>query len=65
MAPQNFLVADGRKYVWDGAVYREEAEAARVAEEYRSARFDVKVVAQGGEWLLFTRREAAEDAARG
>ncbi len=62
MTPTSARVIENKKFMWDGAVYAQEAEAARVAETYRQARFEVRVVAEGGEWLVYTRRRAAADA---
>lgn len=64
MKPANFRVVDNQKYVWDGDVHHDEAAASRIAETYRQARFDVQIVAEGGEYRLFTRREAAGDPSR-
>ena len=61
----SYRIFDNKKFMWDGAVYRLETDAARVAETYRQSRFDVQVVAEGGEWLLFTRRQATADQAKG
>jgi hypothetical protein len=63
MQPPSFRILEGRKFMWDGAVYAQEGEAARVAETYRQARFDVRVVAEGDAWLLYTRRRATAEAA--
>ncbi len=65
MAPSSFRMFENRKYMWDGATYPDEAEASRVAATYREARFDVRVVQDEGAWLVFTRREAAAEAAPG
>lgn len=64
MKPSSIRVVDNRKYVWDGDVHHDEAAAARVAEGYRQARFDVQIVVEGGEYRLFTRREATGDPSR-
>jgi hypothetical protein len=61
----NFRVIENRKYMWDGAAYPLESDAARVAETYRKARFDVQVLAEGSEWFLFTRRQATAEPAKG
>jgi hypothetical protein len=58
-------IVNNRKYMWDGAVYPQEAEAARTAETYRQARFEVQVVAEGSEWFLYTRRPATAGAGAG
>jgi len=65
MTPPSFKMFENRKFMWDGATYADEAEVSRVAGGYREARFDVQVVAEEGVWLIFTRREAAADAAQG
>lgn len=59
MTAPSARVIESRKYMWDGAVYAQEADAARAAETYREARFDARVVAEGGEWFVYTRRRAA------
>ncbi len=56
---------DGKKFMWDGAVYAQEADAERAAQPYREAGFEVRTVAEGGQWLVYTRRKAAAEAARG
>ena len=61
----NYRIVENRKYMWDGAVYPLEADAARIAEAYRKSRFDVQVLAEGSEWFLFTRRQATADQAKG
>jgi hypothetical protein len=61
----NFQIIENRKYMWDGAAYLQESDAARVAETYRQARFDVQVLAEGSEWFLFTRRQATAEPAKG
>jgi hypothetical protein len=63
MTPPSQRIIENRKYLWDGELRPTEADAARVAETYRLARFDVRVVQEGGGWLLYTRRRATTDAA--
>jgi hypothetical protein len=63
-APSTRII-ENRKFMWDGAVHAQEAEAAQIAETYRQARFDVRVVAEGGEWFVYTRRQAAAEARNG
>jgi hypothetical protein len=65
MKAPSYRVIENKKFLWDGAVHAEEAEAARVAGAYRQARFEVRIVAEGGEWFLYTRRKAAADAGQG
>lgn len=65
MGPPSFRVLENKKFMWDGATYADEAEASRVAEKYRAQRFEARVLAEEGAWLVFTRREVAAEAARG
>lgn len=65
MAPPSFRTFDQRKFMWDGATYPDEAEASRAAATYREARFETRVVAEEGTWLVFTRREAVAEPAQG
>lgn len=59
MTAPSYRMIENRKFMWDGAVYAQEADATRVAETYRQARFDVRVVGEGGEWFVYSRRRAA------
>ena len=59
MTAPSYRMVENKKFMWDGTAYPQEADAERVAETYRQARFEVRVVAEGGEWLLYTRRQAA------
>lgn len=65
MKPPSSRMIENRKYMWDGAAHPQQAEAARTAETYRQAGFDVHVVAEGGEWLLYTRRRASAKEGQG
>ncbi len=65
MTAPSYRMIENRKFMWDGATYPDEAEASRIAATYREARFDVRVVQEEGAWLVFTRREAAAEAASG
>lgn len=59
MTAPSYRMIENRKFMWDGAVHAQEADAARAAATYREARFDARVVAEGGEWFVYTRRRAA------
>ena len=64
MSPASARQFDGRKFMWDGAAYAQEADAERAARSYREARFEVRTVAEDGQWLVYTRRKAAPDAGK-
>ncbi len=51
---------DGKKYMWDGAEYKDEPEARAALESYASNGFDTKTIQEGGAFYVFTRRLAAE-----
>ncbi len=64
MAPPSYRMFENRKFMWDGAVYPQEADAEKAARGYRDAKFDAKVVAEGAGWLVFTRRKASADSGK-
>ena len=64
MTAPSYRTIENKKFMWDGAVYAQEADAARAAETYRQARFDVRVLAEGGAWAVYTRRRAAAEAGK-
>lgn len=47
---------DGRKFMWDGAEYDSETEIQNKEEHYRSLGFEVRSLAEGGKYYVFTRR---------
>ncbi len=47
---------DGRKFMWDGAEYDSERESQNKEEHYRSLGFEVRSLAEGGKYYVFTRR---------
>lgn len=51
---------EGKKYMWDGAEYKEETEARGVLETYVSNGFDAKQIQEGGGFYIFTRRLVTE-----
>jgi hypothetical protein len=63
MNPPNHCIVDNKKYVWDGAVYPDEAEARRIAATYREAGFETHVAAEGDACLVYSRREATGGSA--
>lgn len=54
-------VIDGRKFMWDGVQYEDEAEAKRASETYAAEGFEVEVRLDDGQAVVFTRRMAKED----
>jgi len=50
------MIGEGKKYMWDGQSYDTREEASRVTEAYKNDNFEVKVVEEGGKFLVYTRR---------
>ncbi len=61
MAPPNTRVIDGKKFLWDGRNYADEAEARAAAEAYERDRFEAKGVEEGGACFVYTRRLASAE----
>jgi len=53
---------DGRKFMWDGAVYPESLAAEAAAQGYRGDGFEVETLAEDGGFYVFTRRPVREAA---
>ena len=53
---------DGKKYLWDGCRYDCDTDASRAAASYQADNFEVHVAADGGTFLVYTRREVQHAA---
>jgi hypothetical protein len=51
---------DGKKHMWDGRSYADKEEASRVAESYEKNGFEVRLVEEGGKFLVYSRRLVKE-----
>jgi hypothetical protein len=60
MNPNLALVSDGKKFMWDGRSFEKREEALRVAESYENNSFEVRMVEEGGKFLVYTRRVVKE-----
>jgi hypothetical protein len=60
MDPNLALVSDGKKFMWDGRLYDTREEASRVAEAYQNDNYEVRMVEEGGKFLVYTRRVVKE-----
>ena len=49
-------ICGGKKFMWDGKVYQSQKEAEEVGQRYRGDGFEVELVQEGQDYLLFTRR---------
>ncbi|MGB8028367.1 MAG: hypothetical protein WCF30_01775 [Terracidiphilus sp.] len=60
MSPDLAMISDGKKFMWDGQLYDNREEAARVGETYQKENFQTRIVEEGGKFLVYTRRTAKE-----
>jgi hypothetical protein len=60
MSPDLAIISDGKKFMWDGQLYDNREEAARVGESYQKENFQMRMVEEGGKFLVYTRRTAKE-----
>jgi len=63
MSPQLATISDGKKFMWDGQIYDNNDDAARAGESYRNENFQIRIVEEGGKFLVYTRRTVKEWAA--
>ena len=60
--PNLAQIADGKKFMWDGRRFENREEALKVAATYRADGFEVRMVQEGAECFLYTRRVVKEVA---
>ena len=51
---------EGKKFMWDGEEYDNEAKASAAEKQYREKGFEAAIVREGGKALLYTRRVVTE-----
>ena len=49
---------DGKKFMWDGTAYEDEAQARQVMEDYAKDGFEVQLAQEEGGYLVYSRRVA-------
>jgi hypothetical protein len=54
--PDSSRMINGKKFMWDGVVYKSEAEAREVMEKYNNDGFQVEFIEEEKQYLLYTRR---------
>ena len=54
---------EGKKFMWDGAVYATEDQARQSAATYRQDGFEVQLFQDAGQYLVYSRRIAAAQPA--
>ena len=53
-------LCEGKKFMWDGAEYDSDDQAAAKEKEYAEKGFEVRTVRKGGKVFLYTRRVVTE-----
>ena len=56
---------NGKKFMWDGAVYDSEASAQQVMEDYAKDGFEVQKFVDEGQFLVYSRRVATVEKSGG
>jgi hypothetical protein len=51
---------DGKKYMWDGEVYESEAQAQEVKKKYEEDNFEVELIQEENQYLVYSRRVVTE-----
>jgi hypothetical protein len=64
MSPNLSVVSDGKKFMWDGRLYDAREDASGTAEKFQNDGFDVRIVEEGGKFLIYTRRVVKEVVVR-
>jgi biotin operon repressor len=52
----NYLIVNGRKFVWDGQAGLSKEAVEQVVSRYRSEGFETETVEEEGKFLAYTRR---------
>jgi hypothetical protein len=60
MSPDLAMISDGKKFMWDGQLYDNREEASRAGESYQGDNFEIRMVEEGGKFLVYSRRTVKE-----
>ena len=60
MEAENYIIADGKKYLWDGLTYNDREEAKAKAESYEKNDFETHIIEGAEHFLVYTRRIVTE-----
>jgi hypothetical protein len=63
--PDLSKILDGKKFMWDGVVYASEKEAQDTKKKYVDDIFEVELIEEEGQYLLYTRRVVTEVVVEG
>ena len=60
MCPNLAMTSEGKKFMWDGQTYKSQEEASQAGETYCKDNFEVQMVEEAGNFLVYTRRVVKE-----
>jgi hypothetical protein len=60
MSPNLSIIRDGKKFMWDGQVYDNREEATGAGQSYQHDNFEIRMVEEGGKFLVYSRRIVKE-----
>ena len=63
--PDGSKIINGKKFMWDGAVYESKKEAEDTMQKYKNDEFEVELIEEEKKHLLYTRRVVKEIAVEG
>jgi len=63
--PDSSKIINGKKYMWDNVVYESKKEAQDLMEKYRKDDFEVELIEEDKQFLLYTRRVVTEIVVEG
>ena len=63
--PDASKIINGKKYMWDNVVYESKKEAQDLMEKYKKDDFEVELIEEEKQILLYTRRVVTEIVVEG
>jgi hypothetical protein len=54
---------EGKKFMWDGITYESEDQARQAVESYEKDGFEVQLLSEGEQYLVYSRRIAEKQTA--
>ena len=58
--PNNLIVVEGKKLIWDGFDYTSGDDSSKKMQKYKDDGFEVEVIEENGKTFLYTRRVVKE-----
>ncbi len=58
--PDSSKIIKGKKFMWDGVIYDSEQSAQETKKKYKDDKFEVELIEEGQQHLLYTRRVVTE-----